>query len=165
MSDAWSNVIDAEFKLDRIETNAQFAQIMSPNEPIAIVTLSIQIGETEGMINICIPHIVIEPISNQLTTKYWFKSQVAEESDKKKTNVISKQLGSTKINLRAILGETYITVNDFIGLQKGDVICLDRKVDEDIDIMIENTKKFKGIVGLKNNNLAVQITNIEEGGL
>ena len=68
---------------------------------------------------------------------------MAEESDKKKTNVISKQLGSTKINLRAILGETYITVNDFIGLQKGDVICLDRKVDEDIDIMIENTKKFK----------------------
>lgn len=167
MSEAWQNVIDAEFKLEKIETNAQFAQIMSPNEPIAIVTLNVQIGESEGMVNICIPHIVIEPISHQLTTKYWFKAQVSEEtSGEKKTDALSKQLEKAEVNLRAILGETHITVGDFVNLQEGDVICLDRKADEDIDIMIENIKKFKGIVGLKNNNLAVQITNIkEEGGL
>mgnify|MGYP000985381333 CR=1 FL=1 len=166
MSDAWKNVVDAEFRLDKIETNAQFAQIMSPNEPIAIVTLNVQIGESEGMVNICIPHIVIEPISHQLTTKYWFKSQVSEETkNEEKAKVLSEQLKYAKVNLRAILGETSITVDDFANLQEGDVIRLDRKANEDIDIMIENLRKFKGIVGLQNNNLAIQITTIEERGL
>lgn len=165
MADAWANVIDAEFRLERIETNAQFAQIMSPNEPIAIVTLNVQVGEEEGMINICIPHIVIEPISNQLTTKYWFKSQISEEPGEGNIDVISEQIEYTDINLRAILGETCITVNDLINLQKGDVICLDKNVNDDLDIMVENIKKFKGKAGLKNNNLAVKITRIERGGL
>ncbi len=166
MSDAWKNVVDAEFRLDKIETNAQFAQIMSPNEPIAIVTLNVQIGESDGMVNVCIPHIVIEPISHQLTTKYWFKSQVSEETkNEEKAKVLSEQLKYAKVNLRAILGETSITVDDFANLQEGDVIRLDRKANEDIDIMIENLRKFKGIVGLQNNNLAIQITTIEERGL
>ena len=166
MSDAWKNVVDAEFRLDKIETNAQFAQIMSPNEPIAIVTLNVQIGESDGMVNVCIPHIVIEPISHQLTTKYWFKSQVSEETkNEEKAKVLSEQLKYAKVNLREILGETSITVDDFANLQEGDVIRLDRKANEDIDIMIENLRKFKGIVGLQNNNLAIQITTIEERGL
>lgn len=165
MSDAWSNVIDAEFTLDRVETNAQFAQIMSPNEPIAIITFNVQIGEEEGMVNICIPHIVIEPISNQLTTKYWFKSQISHESDEGSTDIISEKIEYTMVTLRAILGETCITIDDLANLQEGDVICVDKNVDEDIDIMIENIRKFKGKVGLRNKNLAVKITSIERGGL
>lgn len=165
MSDAWSNVTDVEFRLDRIETNAQFAQIMAPNEPIAIVTLNVQIGEEEGMINICIPHIVIEPISNQLTTKYWFKSQISDEPDKGNVDAISEQIKFASVNLRAILGETNITLDDLINLEKGDVICLDKNVNTEIDVKVETIDKFKGKVGLKNNNLAVKITEITRGGL
>ena len=47
---------------------------------IALVTLNIKLGEVEGMINICIPHLVIEPIMDRLNTKYWFA--VVEQEDK-----------------------------------------------------------------------------------
>ncbi|NMA95170.1 MAG: flagellar motor switch protein FliM [Clostridiales bacterium] len=165
MSDAWSNVIESEFKLDRIETNAQFAQIMSPNEPIAIITLRVQVGEREGMINVCIPHIVIEPISNQLTTKYWYKSQMAEETDESSVDIISKRIQSTPLNLRAILGDASITIRELLDLQVGDVICLEKAAQDDLDVMVENIKRFTGKVGIKNKKLAVQITRIEREGL
>ena len=55
MKEPWENVIETRPRLERIETNAQFAQIMSPNEMIALVTLSTRVGEVEGFMNICIP--------------------------------------------------------------------------------------------------------------
>jgi flagellar motor switch protein FliM len=48
-------VLDANPSLSKIETNAQFAQIISPNETIALITISVSIGELQGMMNCCIP--------------------------------------------------------------------------------------------------------------
>ncbi|WP_129722507.1 flagellar motor switch protein FliM [Xylanivirga thermophila] len=167
MSDAWANVLKANFFLERVETNAQFAQIISPNETIALITLNILIGDIEGMMNICIPHIVIEPIINQLSTKFWFSSKTAASHDTNnaKSSVVTRRIANTQLTLKAILGQTCITVRDFIELQPGDIIKLNRKMNEDAEVFVENIKKFDGIIGTQDNNLAVQITGIERGEL
>ena len=55
LREPWLNVLDVQPKLERIETNSQFAQIISPADMIAIVTVNIRIGEVEGLMNICLP--------------------------------------------------------------------------------------------------------------
>ena len=55
MRDPWKNVVDIEPFLERIETNPQFAQIIAPNDMIAIVTLNIKIGDVEGSGSNCVP--------------------------------------------------------------------------------------------------------------
>lgn len=165
MNSSWANVVNAEFTLEHIETNAQFAQLISPNEPIAIVTLDAHIGEVEGMMNICIPYLVIEPIISRLSSKHWFSTKLAEEDERKYYQLLAAQIAATPVEVRAVLGQASITIRELIELQKGDVIKLDKKVDEDIAIYVGDVKKFCGIVGLKKHNLAVQITSIcEEGG-
>ena len=52
LREPWENVTDLHPKLNRIETNPQFAQIISPSEMISIVTLNIKIGDVEGLMNI-----------------------------------------------------------------------------------------------------------------
>lgn len=76
----WENVADIKPKLEKIETNPQFAQIISPNEMIALVSLKIKIGSVEGFMNFCIPHMVIETVMSRLNTRFWFVSSVDEES-------------------------------------------------------------------------------------
>lgn len=56
----WENVCELTPRLERIETNSQFAQIISPTEMIALITLNIKIGEVEGLINICLPYLTLE---------------------------------------------------------------------------------------------------------
>ena len=68
----------------------QLAQIISPNETIAIITMNISIGQVEGMVNICIPHMVIEPVIDQLSTKYWFSSMLERSTDNDKTTILAK---------------------------------------------------------------------------
>lgn len=62
LQEAWRHVVNTEPRLEVIETNPQFTQIVPPNDMVVIVTLQTQIGQVEGLINICIPYLVLEPI-------------------------------------------------------------------------------------------------------
>lgn len=75
LRDPWENVVEISPRLDRIETNSQFAQIISPSEMIAIVTLNIKLGpNAEGMMNICLPYLTLEPVMDKLNTKFWYSN-------------------------------------------------------------------------------------------
>ena len=74
LQEPWENVVKVNPRLERIETNSQFAQIISPSETIAIVTINIKIGDVEGLMNICLPYATLEPVMDKLNTKYWFSN-------------------------------------------------------------------------------------------
>jgi len=159
MREPWDNVIAVRPRLERIETNPQFTQIISPNEMVALVTLSARVGEIEGMINICIPHIVVEPIVSKLSTKFWFantRKELTEETRRSIENRIEK----TDVIVRAILGKTAITVSDFLELQIGDVIQLDKNVNEDLEIMVGDLTKFRAKPGVRRNKVALKDTSV-----
>ena len=161
--DPWENVIELDPKLDKIETNSQFIQIVSPNETVALVTLSLRIGDVEGMMNICIPHIVIEPILEKLSTRFWFSNinKTITENDK---YMLKKRVEKSKVAVSAVLGGTRITVRDFLELQKGDVIMLDNLVNNEIEIQVGDKQKYYGIPGVNKNKLAIKITRIDKKG-
>ncbi|SDK45660.1 flagellar motor switch protein FliM [Natronincola ferrireducens] len=163
MIDPWENVIELQPVLEKIETNSQFAQIVSPNETVALITLNIKIGDVEGMLNICIPHIVIEPILTKLSTKFWFSSisKTITEEDKK---TLKKRVEKSKINICAQLGSTYITVKDFLELQIEDVILLDQLAKAEIEIFAGDKRKYFGLPGTMKNKIAVKVTRIDKEG-
>ena len=72
LPEPWSSVCEISPRLERIETNSQFAQIISPTEMIALVTLHIKIGDVEGLMNICLPYLTLESVMDKLNTKFWY---------------------------------------------------------------------------------------------
>ena len=145
--------------MERIETNSQFAQIISPSEMIAIVTISIKLGDTEGLMNVCLPYSVLEPVMDKLNTKYWF-STMQHRDVKTYEDAISSLISKAQIPVKAVLGKSSISVNDFLQLHIGDVIKLDRSVDDELDVYVGNIKKFAAMPGSTNDNYAVRITQI-----
>jgi flagellar motor switch protein FliM len=75
--DAWSNVTPMNPFLETTESNPQFMQIVTPSEMVVIITLQLRIGDTEGIMNICIPYLVLEPIMSKLTTTFWVSSSIS----------------------------------------------------------------------------------------
>lgn len=159
MREPWENVISIRPRLDKIETNAQFAQIVAQNETVALITLSARVGDVDGMINICIPHMVVEPIVSKLSTKFWF-SNVEKEATPEMKESIENRVQNTKVPVRAILGKTTISVNDFIELQLGDVLPLTTGVNDDMEIHVGNLLKFFATPGVKKNKVAVKISKV-----
>lgn len=153
----WENIVSLKPYLEKVETDAQFAQIISPNEMVALVSLKISIGDVVGFINFCIPHIVIEPVIKKLNNKYWFSSNQDDKTDSYK-DALEERLEKTNLNISAILGKTFISVNEFIDLKVGDVITLDSFIDSDIKICVSNNMKFYGRPGIVKNRNSIQIT-------
>ena len=59
-----------------------------------------------------------------------------------------------------MLGKSVISVNDFINLQVGDIIRLDRKVEDELDVYIGNIKKFTALPGASGDLYAVRVTSV-----
>lgn len=159
LRDPWKNVIDINPVLQRLETNPQFAQVIAPNDMIAIITLTMKIGDVEGFMNICLPFFTLEDIMDKLNTKYWF-STMQENHDENYEEYIEALIRKVDIPIRAVLGKTVVSVSDFMGLQVGDCIRLDTKVDEDMNIYVGNIKKFTALPGTEKDSYAVRITSV-----
>jgi len=155
----WANIAEIQPRLQRVETNSQFAQIISPGEMIALVTLNIKVGGVEGYMNFCLPHYCIEPIMDRLNTGYRFGYSREEEGDVYK-DTLEARLERAIIPVSATIGKTIISVGDFIGLQVGDIIPLDSYYTSDINISVGNLLKFKAKPGISKGRNAIQITSL-----
>ncbi len=159
LEEPWESVCKVEPRLERIETNSQYAQIISPTEMIALVTLNVKIGEVEGLLNVCLPYLTLESIMDKLNTKYWYSS-LQEKDEEQYTDRVEALISRAPMPIKAVLGNSTISVNDFLGLQRGDVIRLDTKTDEPLSVFVGNIKKFTALPGESGNNYAVRITSV-----
>ena len=155
----WQSVQKIEPMLERVETNSQFAQFVTPNEMTSIITMSIKIGDVEGLMNVCIPYTVLEPVIDKVNTKYWYSTAQVKD-DGKYREVLEESLERAKIPVRAIMGKSAISVNDFIHLQVGDVIKVNTRVEDELDVYVGNLKKFSAIQGGYEDHYAVKIKSI-----
>ena len=160
LSEAWRQVVNIEPRLEVIESNPQFTQIVPPNDMVVITTLQTRIAQTEGFINLCIPYLVLEPIMPKLTTSFWVASSIARAGSKTNVTQMQKKLERTLVPLMVELGKINVTVGEMLDLTVGDVIRLDSKVNEELPIIIGQHQKFKCKPGSSNNRIAVQITRI-----
>jgi len=158
LPETWENVLQIHPNIDKLETNSQFAQITSPNEMCALVSLNVKIGGVDGFLNFCIPHLTLEPVMNKLYTKYWYTTQ-KNEKDQTNSELIESKLNHAKIPVTVMIGKISITVSDFINLQAGDVLYLDSPAASDLNVMIGSLLKFRGKPGIIRGKNAVQITS------
>ena len=159
MREPWKNVIDLSPLLERIETNSQFAQVIAPNEMVAIVVMNVKVGDVEGFMNICLPYFTLEEVMDKINTKYWF-STMQEAGEGEYQEYIENMIKRVEIPVKAVLGKSVISVGDFTNLQLGDIIRLDSKIDSELDVYVGNIKKFTALPGTGKENYAVRVTSV-----
>ncbi|MHA0855973.1 flagellar motor switch protein FliM [Paenibacillus sp. CMAA1364] len=164
LQEAWKTVLDISPRMEAMETNPQFMQIVSPNETIALISLSTKIGDTTGMINICIPHVVLEPIMSRLSAHQWFVSE-KKQSEPLQVKALQQHVKHTKLDIVAELGESKLSVSEFLGLAVGDVINLNKSVNLGLSIKVGDLLKFTGTPGTIKDRVAVQIDEIVSEGV
>ncbi len=159
MREPWKNVVDISPVLERIETNSQFAQVIAPNDMIAIVTLNMKIGEVEGFMNICLPFFTLEDVMDKLNTKYWYANM--QESDEEVFGeAIEALVKRVDVPIKAVLGKSRVSVTDFVNLQVGDIIRLDSGVEGELKVYVGNIEKFTALPGSNKDKYAVRVTSV-----
>lgn len=158
----WHDIYEIKPEVRSIETNPRLQQLYAPNEVVALITLSVIIGESDqGMINICLPYIMLDPVIAKLSVHQQFIRQTPADFEENR-KLITHWLGQCAVDITAVIGETAVTVEDFLQVQTGDVIVLDKNVDHDLDVYVGESVKFGAQVGSVGDNLAVQIVSLVE---
>jgi len=159
MNEAWEKINKVNAQLDRIETSAQYVQIVSANEPIAIITMKVSIGETVDIINICLPHVALQPIAKQLVMQSWYK-QNSVRSRLSDQGSPGQSLAGVYVTLNAVFNETQATLEEILNTEVGDVIQINHNINMPVTVKVEHIPKFKGFVGMYGSHYAVKVTEI-----
>lgn len=165
LKEAWENIIQVSPRIEQIESNSQFVQIVGPNEMVALITFEVKIGDMEGMMNLCLPYPMIEPIVPKLSAQYWF-SNIKKEGTTENLKALKERLNRVSVTVIAELGETEIRLNELLSLKNGDVININQSIDKLMNIKVGNKVKFRGVPGKIGKKMAMSIKEIlkeEEG--
>ena len=126
---------------------------------IAIITINMKIGDVEGLMNVCLPYITLEPVMDKLNTKFWY-SNLQDKNDMIYGDTIEHLISKAIIPIRVVLGNSTISVSDFATLQPGDIVRLDTKVDQELSVYVGDIQKFNALPGSSGKNYAVRITKV-----
>lgn len=158
----WQDIYEIKTEVRSVETNPRLQQLYNPNEVVALLTFSVTLTENnQGMLNLCLPYIMLDPVVTKLSMRQQFVRQfaTAHEDDHKK---ILHWLNRCNIDITAFIGEADITVEEFLQIQVGDVILLDKDINSDIDVNVGQICKFGAQAGSVGDNLAIQIVSLSE---
>jgi len=156
---AWSHIISLQIKMSAFESNPQFIQIVPPGETVIVISLQIKMQQSSGIMTICYPYLSLESIVNKLSAQNWIdiNKKMMDDNDRL-LNV--RRLVPVTAEVKAVLGNTKVTIRDLLNLERGDVLRIDRHTRSDIDLYVGDILKFHCKPGKSGNQLAVKINNI-----
>lgn len=155
----WTPVSKFDANVSRFESNPEFVQIVPSSEPVVVVSMEIKIHGNSTLMNICYPYLFISNIVStpEVQEKILFGSKESTEEEK---NVLEQNLMHTKVNLRAQLGRSHISVKDFVNLKAGDVLALDSRTDNLLPIFVHRRHLYNALVGIRKQRYALQINSV-----
>lgn len=157
MNDVWKAVHPVEFRLVRSEMNPQFVNMISNAEHVIISTFKLEIESVSNNFFFCLPYATIEPIRDKLMGTQTIDSS---EIDIKWKDNLRDQFSGVQMNIAAEMGLAEISVQELMGLKAGDIIQLDRKARDLLDISIEGVPKLLGRPGVLDNHYALKLTDL-----
>ena len=163
LQEPWSTHIDLEPKLIGIETNSRVVQTIGHEDTVIIVALEVEINTQKSIVSVCIPAINLDEIMGRFIPRYSRtsrKTDAAREKDRRDS--IMTGISTTELDVRAILGQINLDLYEVLTLQVNDVIPLDKKITENIEVLVGHRLWCDGKLGTYNGKKAIMVENFTE---
>jgi len=157
MEKAWEPVYEIRCKYSRSEINPNYITMVSPEETVVVLELSLEIADVVSWMKICVPYGILETIKGYLVST---PSREDMDMRAKWFQSLEKSVNEVPLELRAVLGKKKLSLQEFLKIKKDSVILTDTAMNEPIDVTIMNAKKVKGKMGVFRGNKAIRIEKI-----
>lgn len=161
--DVWKNSFNIDFNLDQVETNPRLLQLFAPEDIVVIAMLEVKIGGNTNTITICLPAELLEQTIDQFNRKFTkSKKQQDPNQERLKKQLILENVCESELEMKAIFDEFTLPLNTILSLQPMDVIPLQKSVNSDFAVTIDDTVWFTAKLGETKRRKAIKINNIVE---
>jgi flagellar motor switch protein FliM len=159
LRDAWERVARVNPEIVNKETNPQFVQLVAPSEMCLVIKFQVKVKEHKGIMTICFPYMVLETIIQKLSTQKWFIANAGGSTPDTRQN-LQHRLQGTQVPVIVQIGKLKLSAAQVLGLKAGDVIPMNIGVNSQLDVFVEDKRKFGGRPGIHSKRKAVMITTV-----
>ena len=155
LGDGFSNYINAEFKIAKVESNPSMVQEVGLDETVVIVVLNVDIsGLAMERIRMCLPGTLLEHMFKIIDNRKHLARGFAYENNQ---DVIMQHLRSSEFPMTGQLGIVKLDMEDLYHLKVGDVIDLNKAKNSAVKLYVGRQPWFTGKMGVFKKNIAVRI--------
>jgi flagellar motor switch protein FliM len=157
LKSAWEGVVIVNPGVEGMETSAQFVQIAPPTDIVVTILFEVKVGTQRGAMSLCIPYLVLKPITTKLSAQKWFASGTRKVSAQTK-RLLNYHVSQSEVECAVRLGRAKISVEDLLRLHEGDVLRLDQNTNRDLAFMVGDIAKFEGKPALSGRKLVFSVS-------
>lgn len=153
---AWLRALRLNFVPEAIENSVEFCEIARKEEMVAAITMEVLFGETQGLLNFCYPFRALQSFIEKLSAKDWAHEEQKAVTAAQKGSM-DAVIAGVPLKVFARLGAAHIAMQDLLQIKRGDVLILNRTIDQMIDIEVGGKPRFTGHLGTHHGKKAVLI--------
>jgi len=158
LKSAWEGVVIVNPSMEALETSAQFVQIAPPTDIVVSILFEVRVGEAHGAMSLCVPYMVLKPITAKLSAQKWFAAASNRKQTVANRRALVGQINATSVDCTVRLGKCRLSVHDFLRLRRGDTLRLDQKTERDLQLLVSDNPKYFLRPGLDGKKLAFEVT-------
>ncbi len=160
LRNAWKAIADLQFHFQRLEMEADFVQIAPSSEIVVVISFDVNIGTNTYLMNLCFPTFALEEVLAKLNRQQVTSTAVKLSPDRKRENmnILNQQMSTTYLPIIAELGKAAISVKELMELKIGDVVKLNKRINQEIELIISEKRKLAARPGSVDGKKAVRVT-------
>ena len=146
LGDGFSNYINAEFKIAKIETNPSMVQEVGLDETVVLAVMNVDIsGLAMERIRICLPGTLLEHMFKIIDNRKHLARGFAYENNQ---DTIMEHLKASSFPMTGQLGVVKLDIEDLYHLKVGDVIDLNKAKNSAVKLYVGRQPWFTGKMGV-----------------
>jgi flagellar motor switch protein FliM len=153
LADVWRVVTEVQFRITGRETRPQMLQVMGPNEIVVLLGFDVRIGESRGMLNLCIPASAVEAVGDRFVQG---SQRTRRQPTREEETWLSANLGRVTVPVTAML-ESTLSAAELLGLRPGDVVALGHSINQPVDVLVGRVNRFAGRLTRNGQTMAVRV--------
>lgn len=163
LNDSWATTADADFNFVKIENSTKNFDFKATKENKIVMSFDVSIKNVIGEISVAFSARLIEDLmvhTAKNRNEENSDGHLDTEKDIIRRKTIMNSLSDAELEITAILSELTLNMQDIMSLGVGDIIPLDTKITDAVEIRVENIPWFYGKQGNGNIKKAVKITEV-----
>lgn len=163
--ESWNYLLTLSLKIEALDSNPQFIPRIIPlDQIVAYVSMELKVGDMAGVMNFCLPYLVMQSISTQLTDFQWSPTLVAGRGvTEEDIQQLGRNVERAGVDVEVELGKTAVSLRDLVALQPGDVILFDKPTDSPLVARVNEREKFRVYPGVHRDRVTVQVADVIAG--
>jgi flagellar motor switch protein FliM len=162
MAEEWKDIVTLKPKITGCWSDPERVQTPNGKEILLVIVIELSGEEDYGAFTVCFPFGALAPYLDSFDRLDDKSSEMDADLLKAWRGHLENSLTQVEVGLPIVLGESKIAIGDVLNLRLHDVIVLEKRITEPVEMQIGSETVVEGHLGVYNKQLALRVLDIRE---